>query len=567
MATASGAHYAGICFTPTLAEVIPTMNPLAHPSQPALNPRPDRTLLIVTRALLSALLAALLGACAALPPRGLVEPSQALPASQASATTLARIAAASLPPGADAPNPPSGFQPLPTGEFAFGARVALMARAERALDLQIYHLHRDQAGMALLRELRDAAVRGVRVRLLVDDLYAVEIDDLLCDLAAHAGVQVRLFNPLPLRWGTPVWRLLASPGDFELHNHRMHNKLFLADNAVAIFGGRNIADEYFMGHAEANFIDMDLLATGAVVQDLSAVFDRYWNSDAAWPVQALRGAPAATAAQARFDAAVRDAALSKPPYRTDPHGQTAVQDQLDLGQLALHYASASVFTDPPAKASTPAGKAPTEAMRGLLAALATARREVRIVSPYFVPGEVGMPMMREAARYGVQTVLITNSLGSTDEPLVHDKYSAYRVEMLRIGVQIHEFSPALTRRSQGFGNFGRSTPRLHAKVALVDQRLVLVGSVNLDGRSAVGNTEMGVVIDSPALAAEMKQLVSGERLGNLYRLSLLADRSKVQWSWPDGQGGSLSTTDEPDSSPALRFKLWLQSLVVEERLL
>ena len=164
-------------------------------------------------------------------------------------------------------------------------------------------------------------------------------------------------------------------------------------------------------------------------------------------------------------------------------------------------------------------------------------------------------------------MLSTNSLGSTDEPLVHDKYSAYRVEMLRIGVQIHEFSPALTRRSQGFGNFGRSTPRLHAKVALVDQRLVLVGSVNLDGRSAVGNTEMGVVIDSPALAAEMKQLVSGERLGNLYRLSLLADRSTVQWSWPDGQGGSLSTTDEPDSSPALRFKLWLQSLVVEERLL
>ena len=213
----------------------------------------------------------------------------------------------------------------------------------------------------------------------------------------------------------------------------------------------------------------------------------------------------------------------------------------------------------------PAGKTPTEAMRGLLAAMATARREVRIVSPYFVPGEVGMPMMCEAARRGVQTVLITHSLGSTDEPLVHDKYSAYRVEMLRIGVQIHEFSPALTRRSQGFGNFGSSTPRLHAKVALIDQRLVLVGSVNLDGRSAVGNTEMGVVIDSPGLAAEMNQLVRGQRLGNLYRLGLLADGSTVQWTWPDGQGGSLTTTEEPESNLGLRLKLWLQSLVVEER--
>ena len=206
-------------------------------------------------------------------------------------------------------------------------------------------------------------------------------------------------------------------------------------------------------------------------------------------------------------------------------------------------------------------------MRGLLATIATARREVRIVSPYFVPGEVGMPMMREAARHGVQTVLITNSLGSTDEPLVHDKYSAYRVEMLRIGVQIHEFSPALTRGSQGFGNFGRSTPRLHAKVALIDQRRVMVGSVNLDGRSSIGNTEMGMVIGSPALGTEIKQLLRGDRLGNLYRLSLLADGSTVQWYRSDGQGSSLSTTDEPGSSPALRFKLWLQSLLVEECLL
>ena len=324
------------------------MHHLARSLQIASRPTADCAALpALLRGLLSAasaaLLAILLGACTALPPRGVVEPSQAWPAADAARTTLARIAAGSLPPGADAPIPPSGFQLLPTGEFAFGARIALARRAEQSLDLQLYHLHRDQAGRTLLGELRDAAARGVRVRLLVDDLYVAEIDDLLRDLAAHAGVQLRLFNPLPLRWGAPMWRLLASPGDFERHNHRMHNKLYLADNAVAIFGGRNIADEYFMGHAEANFINMDLLATGAVVQDLSAVFDRYWNSDAAWPVQALLGAPAAAEAQARFKLAVQGAAPVIPAHRTDPLGQTAVQAQLDQGQLALHYASASAL--------------------------------------------------------------------------------------------------------------------------------------------------------------------------------------------------------------------------------
>ena len=185
---------------------------------------------------------------------------------------------------------------------------------------------------------------------------------------------MRLFNLLPLRWGAPVWRLLAWTGDFELHNPRRHDKLFLAGNAVAIFDARNIADECFMGHAEANFIDMDLLTTGAVVQGLSALFDRYGNSDAAWPVQALLGGPAgagrsaeaapnaAAEAPARFDTAVRDAAPVIPAHRTDPLGQTAVQARLDQGRLALHCASASVFADSPAQVSTPAGMAPTESL-------------------------------------------------------------------------------------------------------------------------------------------------------------------------------------------------------------
>jgi len=507
----------------------------------------------------------LLGGCAGLPPRGDAPPSQAF--TDTADTALARLAEVSRPapgsPGADAP---SGFQLLPAGEFAFGARIALARRAQRALDLQLYHLQPDRSGRALLRELRAAADRGVRVRLLVDDFHAGDVAPLLHDLAAHPQVQVRLFNPLPLRRGAPLLRLLLSPGDFEQHNRRMHNKLFVADNAVALYGGRNVADAYFMGDAEANFIDLDVLSTGAIVPALSAVFDRYWASDTAWPIAAVLGAPAPAAeALARFDAAVRGNDPPAPAYRRDPLGQDAVEAQLQAGRLVLHPAHAQVFADPPDKASDPApASQPTAAMRGLLQALAGARQEVVIVSPYFVPGAVGMPMLREAARHGVRTVLFTNSLASTDEPLVHLHYSRYRVEMVQLGVQLHEFNPALVRQSQHFGAFGRSTPRLHAKVAIVDRRQVLVGSVNLDARSAIANTELGVAIDSPALAAQLAQLSGGAPGASVLRVQLQADGRSLAWASADGHGPA-TRTDEPGSGAWLQFRLWLQSLVVDER--
>lgn len=511
----------------------------------------------------------LLGACAALPPRGPVEASQALP--DDGRTALARISAASRPAGETAP---SGFRLLPTGEHAYGARIALMRQAERSVDLQAYHLHNDQAGRALLRELLAAARRGVRVRLLVDDFHVGEIEPLLADLASHPRVQVRLFNPLPLRSGPPLLRLLLSPGDFELHNHRMHNKLFIADGALAVYGGRNVADEYFMGHAEANFIDMDLLSSGAVVHDLAAVFDRYWNSDTAWPLHVVVGRPGdAATALARLDAAVQDAAPPMAAYRSDPLGQTAVDEQLAAGHLSLLHASAQVFADPPEKAllvsdsSLPGSIQPSAAMAGLLGVMGTARQEVLIVSPYFVPGPVGMPMMALAARAGVQTRIVTNSLATTDEPLVHHHYARYRVEMLKLGVQINEFSAQAVQRSQGFGRFGTSTPRLHAKVAMVDRRHLLVGSVNLDARSAIGNTELGVAIDSPALAAGFAQLMGGERASAGYRLALQPDQQTIAWWSLDGQGRPQVTTDEPGAGPWLQFKLWLRATLVSERLL
>jgi len=509
-------------------------------------------------------LVSVMAACGSLPPRGPVSASHAFTAIDVAPTALARVAASSRPPGEAQP---SGFRLLSVGEFAFDARVALSHRAEQSLDLQYYYIHRDDAGRTLLRELRDAALRGVRVRLLVDDFFAAEIDDLLIGLASFPNVEVRLFNPMPLRRGAPVFRLVLSPGDFQLYNHRMHNKLFVADNAVAVYGGRNIADEYFMKNREANFIDMDVISTGRVVNDLSAAFDRYWNSELAWPVQAVLGKPAdAAAARLHFDRAVEDARVTAPEGPTDPFGQSTIEAQLSEGRLMMSYAAAQVHADPPEKASDPMlATVPTQAVSGLLAALTAAQHEVVMISPYFVPGEVGMPLIQTARANGVRTMLITNSLGSTDEPLVHDRYAAYRVEMLRLGMELYELSPTQTRSVRRFGEFGRSTPRLHAKVSVVDRQRLLVGSANLDARSAVGNTEMGVVIDSPVLAGAFAAWLDSDRFTSVYKLRLKPDGQTIEWTHLEEEGQTSATVHEPDSGWWLRMKLRLLSLLVDER--
>jgi putative cardiolipin synthase len=518
----------------------------------------------LARRLLLLTLATGLAACSTLPPRGEVPTSRALTSAGAASTALARLAAASR--AADE-SQPSGFRLLPDGAFAFEARVAMARRAEQTLDLQTYYLHHDEAGLSLLRELRDAAQRGVRVRLLVDDFFAAEVGDLLTGLASFPNAEVRLFNPMPLRSGAPVLRLVLSRGDFQRYNRRMHNKLFVADNTVAIYGGRNIADEYFMKNREANFIDMDVMSTGQVVTDLSAAFDRYWNSDLAWPVHTVIGRPAdAAAARLQFNLAVADAHVTAPPTPTDPFGQSTIETQLGEGRLLMSYASAQVHVDPPEKASSAAlAMAPTQAVNGLLTALAAGRKEVVMVSPYFVPSEVGMPLIRAARANGARLMVITNSLGSTDEPLVHDRYASYRLEMLRLGVELYELSPNQTRRVRRFGEFGRSTPQLHAKVAVVDRRSLLVGSANLDGRSAVANTELGVVINSPALAGAFAAWLESDRFTSVYQVRLQADGQTMEWAHLEEDGRTSATAEEPGSGWWLRWKLRLLSLLVDER--
>jgi cardiolipin synthase C len=503
--------------------------------------------------------------CASLPAREPPPPSQAY--ADTGNTTLARIARASLPAAAAADI--SGFRLLPIGEHSIDGRLALAERAERSVDAQYYHVHADPAGATFLRSLRDAALRGVRVRLLVDDYHAADIYPLLRGLAAYPGVEVRLFNPLPARSGMPLQRMLLSVREFARVNHRMHNKLFLADNQVALYGGRNIADEYFYRSAQANFVDLDVVSVGAVVPELSASFDRYWNSAQAWSLRQLLPARAgALEEQQGFDALSKplaDALLPLDRGPADPLRQTDLRRQLAEGRLLQHPGRARVHDDPPDKVGRPVvPNQPSAAMQGKLDVIAAARDEVVIVNPYFMPGPVGMAMMEQASRRGTSVLIVTNSLDSTDEPLVHRAYSRFRAAMLRLGMKLYEFSPDLARKSGSFGDYEHATLRLHAKVAAVDRRWLLVGSVNLDARSAILNTELGVSIDCPVVAQQAVAMISGDGYASMYRLALAPDEQGLLWHAQDPERGALRHTEEPGLNRWLEFKLWLQSLVVAE---
>jgi putative cardiolipin synthase len=519
----------------------------------------------ISRFRLFAALAAIgLAGCASLPPLPARDASVAY--TDTSGTTLGRLAAASM---VGAGPGESGFRLLPTGDFAFDARIALTRRAERSLDVQYYQLQHDSVGLQFLRELAAAARRGVRVRLLVDDLYTEGEDEMFRTFATLPNVEVRLFNPLPSRGSTLAGRLLFSLHEFGRINHRMHNKLFVADNRFSVSGGRNMADEYFMRSATANFIDMDIVAAGPVVRDLSAVFDRYWNSEYAWPVQAVVPTPFdAATARRRFDELVQHAAPEMEASTSDPLGRVSVDFELSAGRMSLDFATAAVFADSPMKVEKSfRTETVSTVTRSMIEVLEGARSEVVITSPYFIPGSIGMQHIREAVAHHIRVVVFTNSLGATDEPLVHWRYARYRRAMLQLGVEIYELSPDLTRDAGSFGDFGKSFGRLHAKVAIVDRRYLFVGSMNFDERSAWSNTESGLLIDSPALSAKLYELIADDRSESVYRLRLAPDGESIEWVVTDRNGKQRLLTDEPHSNWLLRLKMFLLEPFASEDLL
>lgn len=512
----------------------------------------------------SVVAAAWLAGCVSLPPP---QPRPVVTAiTDVAGTELGQLAVAGTPGGSTAL---SGFRLLPEAAFAFDARISLARHAEKSLDVQYYLIHKDDVGLLFLKELREAAARGVRVRLLVDDLYTAGEDEVFSTLSAFPNIEVRLFNPLPSRANSLTARLLFSLTDFGRINHRMHNKLLVADNSFAVSGGRNIANEYFMRSTAANFIDMDVLSSGPVVRQMSEGFDRYWNSEHVRPIESI--APLrmpVEEAQKRFDAMARTAVPDVQIRQRDVLNKSPVGEQLTTGKIDRYWAPFTLFVDDPEKITRKADAAYAGSVtEGALSVINSAKRDVKIGSPYFIPGAHGMAMMKKAIEQGGRITVVTNSLGATDEPLAYAGYERYRADMLKIGVTIYEIAPTLSGRSGRFGDFGKSISRLHAKLAVIDDERFFVGSMNLDHRSAAVNTEMGLVIDSPELVGDYNKLMTGDRVNLGYRLRLGPNGRRVQWLEYDDAGGDIVHEDEPGEFLWLRFKNWLLLPIVGEELL
>lgn len=509
-----------------------------------------------------ALAIACLSGCASLPPVERPAPTWAI--TDVAGTPLARMVEASRP--ADATSR-SGFRLLSDPGHAFEARLLLIAQAHRAIDVQYYVLDGDATGLEFLSALREAARRGVRVRLIVDDLHVGNKDALFSALAALPGFDVRVFNPLPARGGALASRVLRSLHEIRRVNRRMHNKLLVADGSLSVSGGRNIADDYFMRGTDANFIDIDVLAAGDVVRDQSAAFDQYWNSAQVYPMEQL-AAPGALSADVLLAASAMPDAPPRTVRQFDRLGQTAVGEQWQHGRLDLFWAPATVLVDPTEKIIRPGfeSRFADSVSRRTLDLLRTARSSVLISSPYFIPGDIGLGVMRETGANGAKTLVVTNSLAATDEPLVYTAYARHRKNMLALGITLYEISPTLANRSGGLGDFGASNGRLHAKLAIVDERHVYIGSMNLDGRSASFNTELGLIIDSPELARNFSKIVQGDDFRSGYLVRLGTD-GHVEWVEQDAQGSETVHRTEPGTSWARAIRDWAISLFLDEELL
>ena len=515
-------------------------------------------------ALLALLASGLLAGCGALPPRGEQPDSHA--SAPSGDSPLARLAQASVPASSL-----SGFRLMPIGFYSLDARIELVRRARHSLDVQYYLIQNDRTGRLLMRNLRDAALRGVRVRLLVDDLNTVGGDPMFSGLAAFPNVEVRLFNPFCCARESIASRFAASLADFSRLNHRMHNKLFIADGVIAVMGGRNIADEYFARGAMSNFVDMDVLVVGNVVQRLAAIFDDYWNSHEAYPVAAILGESADRDASRRaFDHLVDDGdqmmRVSVAPI--DMLGHRPIGADLDSGRLELALGTAVAFADQPGKVmatSVEAARAMSVQM-DIMDRVVLAKRDVVMSSPYLVPGASGVEAFAALRRRGVKVVILTNSFAANDVPIVHVGYARYRVPLLRAGVELYELSPTGVQRDQPGAFASSSLGRLHAKTAVIDESMVYIGSMNLDPRSESTNTELGLIAQCPELAGDVIRAIDASRLHSSYQLRFGPDGESLQWRVM-GDQPEVVLSSEPEVTPLMQLRNMLLAPFVPEQLL
>ena len=444
----------------------------------------------------------------------------------------------------------SGVIALHDGLDAFGARIALIREAEETLDIQYYIWQRDLTGLVLLTELKRAAERGVRVRLLLDDNGISGLDADLAALNALPTVEVRLFNPFILRRPKSLGYLF----DFVRLNRRMHNKSLTADGAATILGGRNIGDIYFAFGTGPHYLDTDVLAMGQVAADAGADFDRYWKSGSSYPAELiLRPDPGA------LDRAAADleTALASPEaaaYRQAVVTRPLVEDLL-TGRIRLDWVPVRLVSDNPAKGLGRVGHRDmmfTQLMR----MIASPAHSVDIVSAYFVPGKRFTQRLVRLAAEGRRVRILTNSQKATDVLVVHAAYVKYRPRLLDGGVELYELRPTPAQPPEPKARGASTRASLHSKTVTVDGQRIFIGSFNFDPRSALLNTEMGVLIDSPTIAAEVAHGLDEVLPAVSYGPRRNA-QGRIVWHDPATDAPDVIHVREPGTNVAERLTLWL----------
>jgi len=418
----------------------------------------------------------------------------------------------------------SGFYLLTDGIEALAARLQAAKRAEKTLDAQYYLITDDQIGIVFVGSLLDAADRGVRVRLLLDDIQTQGYDAGMAALDSHPNFEVRIYNPFSGRGSRA-----SAITEFGRINRRMHNKSFTVDNQVTIIGGRNIAAEYFAAREDVNFGDADVAAVGPVVRDVSNMFDTYWNSRGAAPVEAFAKMPEDPAAEldrlrARIDAVIAEIRESKyaAAFTETLKTVTSVQPE------DFVWAPYELAYDSPDKTDKKLAEEAENITTTLAAAIARAEQELVIVSPYFVPLKSGIEYLTELQERGVQVTVITNSLAANNHSIVHSGYAPSRKPLLEAGVKIFEVRADANVAGVDRGTQGAALATLHTKGFIVDDTELFLGSFNWDPRSIDINTELGVIMKSPELARWARERLAASSDTDNYEV-VLNDKGKVRW--------------------------------------
>ncbi|MBN3757482.1 phospholipase D family protein [Paraburkholderia sp. Tr-20389] len=503
---------------------------------------------LLSRAFALFVSALLLTACATRPPATAFDRpvTHALPATDATPLAAALAPSERTHPGQ------SGFRVLADGAEALQMRIALARSATKTLDMQYYIAEEDTTGKLLLGAALYAADHGVRVRMLVDDLNFKDIDRVMAALNSHDKIEIRVFNPFGSSETSFYQRSRNFFTQVGAFTRRMHNKAMITDNQLAIVGGRNLGDEYFSASPTLQFRDIDVLAAGPITADISASFDAYWNDSNAYPLRALN--------KQKFDPhdldEMRDELRAHwrknaEPYNAKPLNATPLAAQIASNELQLVWAPAEFKADSPEKMKLPADQYKSPPMQRLIELMHDAQREFLITSPYFVPHQAGVDALGALVQRGVSVKVLTNSLAATDAVAVQAGYSPYRVPLLERGVQLYEFKPTQGTEPPTAGLFGsQSKASLHAKTYVIDRTTLVIGSMNLDPRSAHLNTELALVIHSPPIAQQVARLFDqATSPGVSYSVTLAtpAELSTLRYSatpqsklvWTDEENGQI----------------------------